>query len=206
MSAKIPVRRGGKTVAWALVDAQDLDLLNRWLWSLNGRGYAYGSPGFMHRVLLGLKKRDGREIDHINRNRLDNRRANLRLCDRSSNMLNTERGVEWLEKRERIRELRRAGYRRAEVAMLLRTTSGTVRKYDGGEPEPQLPRVEWTRERIAEAIRGFYERTGRVPRQADFASSAELPCFVTVYRRFSGFAEARECAGLGRLDLRRRAA
>jgi hypothetical protein len=40
----------------------------------------------MHRLIMGLS--DGLEIDHINRNPLDNRRANLRFCTRRENARN----------------------------------------------------------------------------------------------------------------------
>ena len=40
----------------------------------------------MHRFLLGAA--GDLDIDHINRNRLDNRRANLRHCTRGENLLN----------------------------------------------------------------------------------------------------------------------
>ena len=40
----------------------------------------------MHRLILCVEK--GREVDHLNHNGLDNRRANLRIVNRSGNNLN----------------------------------------------------------------------------------------------------------------------
>lgn len=42
----------------------------------------------MHRMLLGLASDDPRVSDHINRNRMDNRRANLRVVSRTENAQN----------------------------------------------------------------------------------------------------------------------
>lgn len=42
----------------------------------------------MHRVVLG---HDGPEdVDHINRDSLDNRRCNLRVCSRAENLMNSD--------------------------------------------------------------------------------------------------------------------
>lgn len=43
----------------------------------------------MHRVILGAAV--GVEVDHINHNRLDNRRENLRFASRADNARNVER-------------------------------------------------------------------------------------------------------------------
>jgi hypothetical protein len=51
----------------------------------------------MHRLILEAKT--GELVDHINRNRLDNRGVNLRICDRSEHCQNrTVGGKKKLEK------------------------------------------------------------------------------------------------------------
>lgn len=77
----------------ALVDAEDLAELRRWHWFALG-GYvvrqqrtATGSTlVYLHRQLLRASRVE--VVDHINNNRLDNRRANLRLCSQSENLAN----------------------------------------------------------------------------------------------------------------------
>lgn len=55
-------------------------------WCIN-EGYAYNAKlGRMHRFLL--KAPTGVMVDHINGNKLDNRRENLRLCNGSQNQAN----------------------------------------------------------------------------------------------------------------------
>lgn len=60
---------------------------------MNRGGYAVrsegGRPILMHRVIASAPP--GLEVDHINRNRLDNRRSNLRLTDYTGNMRNCSR-------------------------------------------------------------------------------------------------------------------
>jgi hypothetical protein len=87
----IPLTRG----AFAIVDAEDYGWLSRWKWHCSAQGYAVrreylGTEGRpfvnMAREILGLP-RSGREVvpDHINGNKLDNRRANLRRATLSQN-------------------------------------------------------------------------------------------------------------------------
>jgi len=79
----------------ALVDDDDYEWLNQWNWTAvsthrrNG-GYAMritdGKTLLMHRLILGAS--EGKEVDHINGNGLDNRRANLRLATRAQGAAN----------------------------------------------------------------------------------------------------------------------
>ena len=81
----------------AQVDASDYPHLCDHTWTLStcrGKpGYVYGVLGgrkvAMHRVILGLQVGDGRLVDHVNGDPLDNRRANLRLATPGENRRNS---------------------------------------------------------------------------------------------------------------------
>ncbi len=77
----------------ALVDLEDYDNLipMKWSYTQNGKnGYAiYGGSNrriYMHRLLTNAQP--GECVDHINGDSLDNRRRNLRICDKSVNNRN----------------------------------------------------------------------------------------------------------------------
>jgi len=74
---------------YAYVDAADYEWLSQWTWSLRG-GYAARLEKkkhiYMHRALMQPPK--GMTVDHQNRNRLDNTRANLRVCTYAENACN----------------------------------------------------------------------------------------------------------------------
>ena len=108
---RIPLKQRGQIAAYALIDAEDYDALARWSWALNDKGYAQRSTTVrgkrinhrMHREILGLVAGDGLEVDHINGDPLDNRRANLRIVTHAENHQNRHttwgssrfRGVSW---------------------------------------------------------------------------------------------------------------
>jgi hypothetical protein len=74
---------------YAYVDAADYEWLSQWTWHMLG-GYATrwekGRAIFMHREILKPPK--GKMVDHVNGNKLDNTRANLRTCSRPENSRN----------------------------------------------------------------------------------------------------------------------
>ena len=75
---------------YTLVDDTDYKRFNSMQWYNTGTGYAAtyinGKTVRMHRLILNAQK--GEISDHINRNRLDNRRENLRLVNHSESNCN----------------------------------------------------------------------------------------------------------------------
>jgi hypothetical protein len=72
------------------VDESDLPLINMERWHVNKHnGYVYGNKTkrTMHRVLLHPSQNN--VVDHINKDRCDNRRSNLREVDYSINGINS---------------------------------------------------------------------------------------------------------------------
>lgn len=94
---------------FAIVDDRDFELLNQWKWRTHSKGYAIRMVGrtviYMHRLINNTP--EGMETDHINRDKLDNRRSNLRSVSGTKNKINTGlwrhntsgyKGVTWNKK------------------------------------------------------------------------------------------------------------
>lgn len=86
---------------FAVVDDEDFMNLSATRWCVSD-GYAFNAKlGRMHRAIL--RAPDGVMVDHINGDKLDNRRENLRLCTNSQNQANRKvsqgvskfKGVVW---------------------------------------------------------------------------------------------------------------
>ncbi len=81
---------------YAIVDEEDYEALNQYKWHFGSQGYAKRyitvngkqKPILMHRILNNTPI--GYDTDHINRNRLDNRKSNLRTVTRRDNLLNKD--------------------------------------------------------------------------------------------------------------------
>lgn len=89
----IPVHKGGVAVAHAQVDPDDFDLVSQHRWYLLPKGYAVAVVNgaknlYMHRLILGLTTGDPRHTDHIDHDRLNNQRSNLRACTPRENHQN----------------------------------------------------------------------------------------------------------------------
>lgn len=69
----------------ALVSPQDAPLLEQ-RWQLHPRGYAQNRSGKLHRAIL--RAPEGKLVDHINHDRLDCRRPNLRLATDAQSVRN----------------------------------------------------------------------------------------------------------------------
>lgn len=91
MAKEIPLTKGKVTV----VDDEDYERFGKFKWHCVGGRYAARSVGgrknkrmvYLHREIIGAKEDE--IVDHINGNKLDNRRSNLRVVTVSENLYNT---------------------------------------------------------------------------------------------------------------------
>jgi hypothetical protein len=83
------------------LDVEDVDLAKQYTWHLDIEGYASAGGKTingvrkntykLHREVMRLKSNDGKVVDHINRERIDNRKSNLRLVSVQENAFNTSK-------------------------------------------------------------------------------------------------------------------
>ena len=114
MSKTIPLTKGYE----AIVDDADYEWLSRFSWCMHKNSkHSYAIRAgiqtkagrrhiFMHREIVNCPR--GLIVDHINHNSLDNRKANLRICNKASNEANKKKrtsltsskykGVKWRKK------------------------------------------------------------------------------------------------------------
>ena len=99
----------------ALIDDEDYPIVSRFAWYIDSTGYAKTCLRDdkkkveirLHKLIMGTNVSCKLQIDHINRNRLDNRKENLRYCtiaenrrNRSkSNGISKYKGVSWDKER-----------------------------------------------------------------------------------------------------------
>jgi hypothetical protein len=109
------------TVVYALVDDENFTELSQYQWHLNKDGYAERSTKarkrLMHRVVLKLTDRKT-QGDHVDLDKLNNQKNNLRTCSHQQNMCNRTKkknnttgfkGVEFDKKRLQFRARIRSG-------------------------------------------------------------------------------------------------
>lgn len=108
---KIPLRNIKKEIIdYAIVDADDYERVSKIRW-YKTEGYALTKCdklcSSMHKLILGAPPQ-GKVIDHVNRNRLDNRKENLRFLTESQNAQNKPKkadyyGVSWCKSTQKYR-------------------------------------------------------------------------------------------------------
>lgn len=83
-SKAVPLTQG----KYALVDEEDYDRVMQYRWCYTKTGYAHHNKlGRMHRFIMNTP--DDMDTDHIDRDKLNNRKSNLRICNRSENSCNS---------------------------------------------------------------------------------------------------------------------
>lgn len=96
----------GEKIAETIFDVEDLKRVSKLKWGLSVQGYAVHDGGrvSLASFILGIRGNRNRVPDHKNRNKLDNRKKNLRVANKSLNALNSKircdntsgyRGVQW---------------------------------------------------------------------------------------------------------------
>lgn len=89
-----------------IIDKECYELCKQYHWYTDQDGYAVADKQnvhfSLHRLVMGCTKGDGKIIDHINQNKQDNRRSNLRFVSCKENNLNRNylkylrSGVVWM--------------------------------------------------------------------------------------------------------------
>lgn len=88
--ARVPLADG----TFAIIETADIHLIEDTSWSVSDNGYVVGGSAkrptrAMHRRILSPAK--GTDVDHINGDKRDNRRANLREATRAQNLWNSKK-------------------------------------------------------------------------------------------------------------------
>lgn len=123
------------------IDVADISLIQEYTWWIDSRGYAtteiHQSNILLHRFLLGINN-SSIHTDHINRDILDNRRKNLRLCLRSENRRNAKKqlycssrykGVSWYKRYEKWLAVIQANHTRFHLGYFF-SEENAARAYD----------------------------------------------------------------------------
>jgi hypothetical protein len=219
---KIPLANGK---GFAIIDAADKELVSQYRWRLGSGGYAITHVRrgkkqvtlYMHRLLLFGLTSNPKEVDHINHNKLDNQRANLRPATRAQNHRNKairpDRAFKGIEQQ--------AGKWRARITVNGRlvylgggfdTNEGAAREYDraairlhGEFAFLNFPKDTYTTTELAEWPEDEASRkaAAKARRTKTACKHGHTWDRVNTYRVRDG---DRRCRACGRIQARRRRA
>lgn len=97
MSYKLTLMNAtGEITGYSKVDKEDYEKFSAGFWHLRNDGYTSGKfgklKGLLHRLIMNAEKGD-LCVDHINHDRLDNQKNNLRFVSASQNAQNKSKAV-----------------------------------------------------------------------------------------------------------------
>lgn len=106
------------------IDHEDIELVSTHNWYIDFYGYATSTRTLekMHRLIM--KPQKGEIVDHINRDKLDNRKSNLRITNKSVNALNSKvfitnksgyKGVSWFKRDSKWRAYGMLNYKQIHL-------------------------------------------------------------------------------------------
>jgi hypothetical protein len=75
-------------VGEAIIDIEDIDKVKNIKWALS-HGYPRGNAKHMSSIILNYKTNSKQVIDHINHDKLDHRKQNLKKCTQQQNCFNS---------------------------------------------------------------------------------------------------------------------
>jgi hypothetical protein len=79
----------GLKIAETKVDLDELREIKRYKWRLTNNGYVKtGDNILLHRFIMNCS--NNKVVDHINKDKLDNRKNNLRICEQTHNLMNSK--------------------------------------------------------------------------------------------------------------------
>ena len=94
---------------FTIIDESDYEIVSLFTWLVDSNGYVYAKTWLynkqshlsLHRLVANAPR--GMSVDHINHNKLDNRKSNLRVCTHKQNLMNSRsnkglseyKGVSW---------------------------------------------------------------------------------------------------------------
>ena len=124
---------------FAIVDDEDYNYLHQFSWSLSPKGYAqayiptklqskynHTSMQMQRMLMLDSITEEGQMVDHINRNKLDNRRKNLRLCNMSES--NRNRGpINFKHRKDKISQYKGVNWKDNRWTAIITVNSKQIR-------------------------------------------------------------------------------
>jgi hypothetical protein len=202
---------------YAYVDAADYEWLSQWKWYMSGSGYAMRVENhkriYMHRQIMRPPK--GKVVDHIDGNKANNCRFNLRVCTLAENQRNKRKshagrsqykGVTYDQRKKKWFARCRIGDNRVRLCYC-NSEVDAARAYDraavasfGPYARPNFPE-EWPPERRE---RVYAEHQAALSKEAEKAGTGEGRRAGTKEGKKAGSRKTSACAQTPRRRERKR--